>query len=91
MNKTELAARVAEDLEISNKMSLDVINAVLDVISETLAGGDSVIFTGFGKFEAVTTPARIGRNPKTGEAVDIPARKVVKFRVGKALKDSVDC
>ena len=89
MNKTELSAAVAASLEIGNAQATDAINAVFEVISDTLIAGDFVNITGFGKFEAVTTKPRIGRNPATGEAVDIPAKTAVKFRPGKSLKDSV--
>ena len=90
MNKTELSTAVATAVNASNAQGAAVVNAVFDVITDTLADGDSVIITGFGKFEPVTTKARTGRNPKTGEPVEIPARTTVKFRPGKSLKDQVD-
>ena len=90
MNKTELAATVAEKLEISNTKAAGAVEAVLDAISSALAEGDSVNIAGFGKFEASQTKARTGRNPKTGEPVDIPAKTAVKFKPGKSLKETVN-
>ena len=90
MNKTELSAAVATALNVSNAQGAAAVNAVFDIISNTLADGDSVIITGFGKFEPVTTKARTGRNPKTGEPVKIPAKTAIKFRPGKGLKEQVD-
>lgn len=86
MNKTELAAAVGAALSVSNIQGAAAVNAVFDVIAEALAEGDPVNITGFGKFEAVQTKARTGRNPKTGESVDIPAKTAIKFRPGKGLK-----
>jgi nucleoid DNA-binding protein len=89
MNKTELCNAVAYKLEISANKAAELVNAVLDSISEALIESGSVTITGFGKFEARTSAARTGRNPKTGETVDIPARTVVKFKPGKGLKEQV--
>jgi len=90
MNKTDLSTAVAAALNAGNAQGAAAVNAVFDIISNTLADGDSVVISGFGKFEPVTTKARTGRNPKTGEPVEIPSRTAVKFRPGKALKELVD-
>lgn len=89
MNKTDLSAAVAAALSVPNTQGAVAVNAVFDIISEALADGDSVNITGFGKFEAVQSKARTGRNPKTGEPVDIPAKNAIKFRPGKGLKEQV--
>ena len=88
MNKTELSASVANAFSCPNSHGAEIVNTVFAIISETLAKGESVIITGFGKFESVTTKARTGRNPKTGEPVEIPAKTAIKFRPGKNLKES---
>ena len=66
------------------------LNSLLDLLGEVLVKGDEINFVGWGKFEVRETPARTGRNPKTGEEVAIPAKKVVKFKAGKGLADKVD-
>lgn len=90
MNKTELTNAVAYALELPNGKSAEVVNTVFNLISETLTAGTEVNITGFGKFEVKQTKARVGHNPKTGDPVDIPAKTVVKFKPGKALKDKVN-
>ena len=66
------------------------LNSLLDLFEEVLVKGDDINFVGWGKFEVKETPARTGRNPKTGEEVAILAKKVVKFKAGKGLADKVD-
>ena len=66
------------------------LNTLLDLFEEVLVKGDDINFVGWGKFEVKETAARVGRNPKTGEEVQIPAKKVVKFKAGKGLADKVD-
>ena len=66
------------------------LNSLLDLFEEVLVKGDDINFVGWGKFEVRETPARTGRNPKTGEEVAILAKKVVKFKAGKGLADKVD-
>ena len=66
------------------------LNTVLDLFEEVLIKGDDINFIGWRKFEVKNTPARIGRNPKTGEEIAIAAKKVVKFKAGKTLADKVD-
>lgn len=90
MNKTELAVKVAEFMGVNENNGACAVNAVLGAISEALAAGEEVNITGFGKFEPVKSEVRVGRNPQTGEPVDIPAKTVVKFRPGKSLKEQVN-
>lgn len=89
MNKTELVAAVAEKSAMSKKDSEAAVNAVLDAITEALAAGEKVQLVGFGSFETKDRPARMGRNPKTKEEIEIPANRAPAFKAGKALKDAV--
>lgn len=89
MNKADLVAQVAESVELSKKDVGRVVEAVFDKISEALKNGEKVQLVGFGNFEVRERSARKGRNPQTGEEIDIPASKVPAFKPGKALKDSV--
>ena len=89
MNKTELVNAVAAKVGASKKDSEKMINATIDAITDALAAGDKVQLVGFGAFEVKTRAARIGRNPKTKEAINIPASKCPVFKAGKALKDIV--
>jgi DNA-binding protein HU-beta len=90
MNKTDLINAVAESAELSKKDAENAIKAVLQNIEETLAKGDKVQLIGFGNFEVRERSARKGRNPQTGEEMEIPASKQPAFKPGKALKDSVN-
>ena len=89
MNKAELIAAVAEKAALSKKDSEAAVTAALDVITAALQEGDKVQLVGFGSFEVKSRAARTGRNPKTKEAIEIPASKVPVFKAGKALKDVV--
>ena len=89
MNKTELIAAVAEKTGLSKKDTEAVITAALDAISAALAEEEKVQLVGFGAFEVKSRAARLGRNPKTKETIEIPASKVPVFKAGKALKDAV--
>lgn len=89
MNKNELVSAAADKCGLSKKDTEAAINAAIDVISECLADGDKVQLVGFGAFEVKSRAARIGRNPKTKESIEIPASKVPMFKPGKALKDAV--
>ena len=89
MNKAELIAAVAEKSGLSKKDSEAAVTAALDVITAALKDGDKVQLVGFGSFEVKSRAARTGRNPKTKEAIEIPASKVPVFKAGKALKDLV--
>ncbi len=89
MNKAELIATTAEKTGLSKKDAEAAVAAVLDVITAALADGEKVQLVGFGAFEVKSRAARLGRNPKTKEAIEIPASKVPVFKAGKALKDAV--
>lgn len=89
MNKSELINAVAEKAALSKKDSEAAVTAALDAITAALAEGDEVRLVGFGTFEVKKREARIGRNPKTKEEIQIPATKVPAFKPGKALKDVV--
>ena len=90
MNKLQLTDAVAAKAQITKKEAATAVSAVLDVIAETLAAGGDVKITGFGGFEVKERAARTGRNPKTGEAVAIPASKYVAFSAGSTLKEKVN-
>ena len=89
MNKTELIAAVAESAGLSKKDTERVVNAALDTITAALCKGDKVQISGFGTFEVKDREARVGRNPHTKEAIEIPATKVPSFKASKTLKDTV--
>ena len=89
MNKTELIAVVAENAGLTKKDTERVLNAAIDAITASLIKGEKVQLSGFGTFEAKDRDARVGRNPHTKEAIEIPATRVPGFKASKALKDSV--
>ena len=89
MNKTELIAAVAEKAGITKKDAERVINATLETIESGLVKGDKVSISGFGIFEVKTREARVGRNPRTKETIQIPASRQPAFKASKALKDAV--
>ena len=90
MNKAEPIEKMAQDANISKAAAGQALDALLAGITGTLKGKDGKVpLTGFGKFEKVLLKARIGRNPKTGEAIKIKASNAVRFRPGKKLKESI--
>ena len=89
MNQAELIYAVAEKSGLSKKDTEAAITAALDVITEALSKDEKVQLVGFGSFEVKSRAARIGRNPRTKEQIDIPASKLPVFKAGKALKDIV--
>ncbi len=89
MNKTELIAAVAEKADLSKKDSEAAVTAVFDAITTALSQNERVQLVGFGSFEVKSRAARVGRNPKTKAAIQIPASKAPIFKAGKALKDAV--
>ena len=89
MNKTELIAVTAQAVGMTKKDTERVINAALDAITAELAKGNKVQLSGFGSFETKDREARVGRNPHTKEAIEIPATKVPGFKASKTLKDTV--
>ncbi len=89
MNKNDLISALADKTELSKKDVAGVLDAMIDVITETLQKGDKVALTGFGIFQVSKRAARDGINPKTKEKIKIPAITVPKFKAGKSLKDAV--
>lgn len=89
MNKSHLVAFVAQELRTSRLQASRLVDTVLEGIREGLQHDQSVTLSGFGTFEVKARKARQGRNPQTGEPIEIAAGRRVGFRVGKALKDSV--
>ena len=90
MNKTELVAAIAEQTQLSRKDAEAALKAFIDVVSEELKKGEKVQLVGFGTFEVSERAAREGRNPQTGETMQIKASKTPKFKAGKALKDMMN-
>ena len=90
MNKTELVAAMAEQTNLSKKDVEAVLKSFADVVSEELKNGGKVQLVGFGTFEVSERAAREGRNPLTGETLQIKASKSPKFKAGKALKDQLN-
>ena len=89
MNKTELIAVAAESAGLTKKDTERVLNAAIDAITASLMKGEKVQLSGFGTFETKEREARIGRNPHTKQAIEIPATRVPTFKASKALKDSI--
>lgn len=89
MNKTDLINAVAEKSELSKKDAAKAVDAVFESIQTALANGDKVQLIGFGNFEVRERAARKGRNPQTGEEIEIAASKVPGFKPGKDLKEAV--
>ena len=89
MNKTELIAAAAESAGLTKKDTERLLNAALDAITAALIKGEKVQLSGFGTFETKDREARVGRNPHTKQAIDIPATRVPTFKASKALKDTV--
>ncbi|GGE38720.1 DNA-binding protein HU-beta [Pullulanibacillus pueri] len=89
MNKTELVNAVVESTQLSKKDATQAVDAVFNTITDALKEGSKVQLIGFGNFEVRERSARKGRNPQTGEEIEIAASKVPAFKPGKALKDAV--
>lgn len=89
MNKSDLIAKVAETSELPKKDATKAVEAVFEAITEALQNGDKVQLVGFGNFEVRERSARKGRNPQTGEEIEIAASKVPSFKPGKALKEVI--
>ena len=87
MNKVELIAQIAEKSGLSKKDAEKALAATVDAITEAVSTGDKVQLVGFGSFEVKQREARVGRNPKTKEAIEIPATTIPVFKAGKALKE----
>ncbi len=89
VNKSELISQVAETTELSKKDATKAVDAVFESIAQALQSGDKVQLVGFGNFEVRERSARKGRNPQTGEEIEIPSSKIPAFKPGKALKDGI--
>jgi DNA-binding protein HU-beta len=89
MNKTELIAAVAAKTGMSKKDAEKAVAATVDAITESLVKGDKVQVSGFGIFEVKTREARVGRNPRTKETIQIPATRLPQFKASKTLKDAI--
>ncbi|WP_222565021.1 HU family DNA-binding protein [Novilysobacter antarcticus] len=90
MNKSEFVSAVAEAAELSKADASNAVDAMVSVITDALKKGDSVTLVGFGTFQVRNRAARQGRNPKTGETIQIKASNNPAFKAGKALKDAVN-
>jgi len=89
MNKGQLVDRIAETANISKSAAEKALNGFIQAVTETLASGDKVSLVGFGTFYVAERKARTGRNPSTGEKIQIPAKKMAKFKAGTRLQDAV--
>lgn len=89
MNKAQLVAAMAESMDVTKAEAERTLGAVTDAVSEALRAGEEVNISGFGKFSVKDRAARVGRNPQTGEAIDIKASKSASWKVAKALKDTL--
>lgn len=90
MNKTEMIAKIAEKTNTSRKAPAEMFDAFVETVTEALKEGDSVQIIGFGTFEVKERPARTGRNPATGETIEIAASKAPAFKVGKTFKSAIE-
>ena len=90
MNKTELINQIVESADISKKEAGDALQGFMMAITDTLKKGDKMQLIGFGTFSVSERAARDGRNPQSGKAIKIPAKKVVKFKVGSKLSEAVN-
>jgi DNA-binding protein HU-beta len=89
MTKNELARELAEEMDVPRRQVADLIEAMLEKITDVLKSGDKVQLTPFGQFKVRDRAARIARNPKTGEPIKVPATRVLKFIAGRTLKEAV--
>lgn len=89
MNKQDLIGKIAKDTGVTKSSASAAIESLLDGITRSLKKSESITFVGFGTFKTAQRKARVARNPRTGEAIKIPKRRVVRFSAGKALKSAV--
>ncbi|MBD5654884.1 MAG: HU family DNA-binding protein, partial [Candidatus Eremiobacteraeota bacterium] len=89
MTKNELIRELADEFELNRKLAVDIVEGMLEKITAVLKSGDKVQLTPFGQFKIRDRAARVARNPQTGEPVNVPAKRVLKFTAGKALKEAV--
>ena len=90
MNKTDLIKAIATKAELTNKQATAALDALTGALVDALKADDKISLLGFGTFVVKTRPARTGKNPATGEAIQIPEKRVPSFKAGKALKEAVD-
>jgi integration host factor subunit beta len=90
MTKAELVEKVANQINLTKKQTEVVVNTVFSSITDSLADGKKVELRGFGSFRIRQRNARVGRNPKSGQKVDVPSKKVPFFKAGKELRELVD-
>lgn len=90
MTKAELVEKVSERIDLTKKQTEEIVNTIFGSITNSLSEGDKVELRGFGSFRVRSRDARQGRNPKTGETVQIPAKKVPFFKAGKELRGMVN-
>ncbi len=89
MNKAEFIEAIAQKTNVTKADAERAVDAFIDIVTSTLKSGGEVVLTGFGTFSARTRKGRTGRNPQTGEKVEIPAMTLPKFKAGKGLKDAL--
>jgi integration host factor subunit beta len=89
MNKTDIIDKIAEDIRVNQKVAKMAVETILETISKAVIKGERVEIRGFGNFTLREYKAYKGRNPKTGEVVDVPPKKLPYFKVGKELKDMI--
>jgi len=89
MNKVELVEAVSDQTGITKKEARNILDAVTEAITNALSNGEKITLVDFGTFHVMERKAREGRNPRTGEKLEIPAKKVAKFRAGKNLREAV--
>ncbi len=89
MTKDELIDKMADEAGITKIQASQAMKSILDNITESLKSGNKVAFSGFGTFDVSRRKARVGRNPQTGESINIPELNVPKFKAGKSLKDAL--
>jgi len=89
MNKQDLIAKIVKDTGVTKATAAATVDSIIDGIVKSLKKGSGITFVGFGTFSTSKRKARLGRNPQTGATVKIPARRVARFKAGKALKDAL--
>lgn len=90
LTKADIVDMVYDRTQVTKKEASDYVNEILELMKETLEGGDEIKVSGFGKFEVRKKGERIGRNPRTGDEILIPERKVLRFKVSQVLKDELN-
>lgn len=90
MNKAELVEEVADQTGLTKRVSREAVDAIISAITDSLAREERVTLVGFGSFQVMERKARRGRNPQTGKELQIPAKKVPKFKAGRGLREAVE-